>query len=184
VPIEETVGAFGALVAAGKVGHVGASNTRSWRLERARAVARAQGVAAYCCVQQRHSYLRPRPGAEVSPTANLTADDDLFDLCASENVGLLGYSPLLGGAFTREDRPLPDAYRGPDSAARLAALRTIAHETSTTPNQVALAWMMGSTPAVVPLVAASTPAQLDELVAAADIALDESARARLDIAGA
>jgi aryl-alcohol dehydrogenase-like predicted oxidoreductase len=184
VPIEETVGAFGALVASGKVRHVGASNTRSRRLERARAAARAQGVTPYCCVQQRHSYLRPRPGAEVSPTTTVTADDDLFDLCASENVGVLGYSPLLGGAFTREDRPLPAAYRGPDSDARLAVLRAVAAERGATPNQVALAWMMGSTPAVVPLVAASSEAQLDELVAAADLTLDADARARLDAAGA
>ncbi|HEY4097933.1 MAG TPA: aldo/keto reductase [Baekduia sp.] len=138
----------------------------------------------YCAVQQRHSYLRPRPGAEVSPNATVTADDDLFDLCASENVGLLGYSALLGGAFTREDRPVPDAYRGPDSDARLAVLRAVAADHGATPNQVALAWMMGSTPAVVPLVAASSEAQLAELVAAADITLDGAARARLDAAGA
>jgi aryl-alcohol dehydrogenase-like predicted oxidoreductase len=47
VPVEETVEAFGELVKAGKVVELGASNLPAWRLERARATARALGVAAY-----------------------------------------------------------------------------------------------------------------------------------------
>jgi aryl-alcohol dehydrogenase-like predicted oxidoreductase len=186
VAIEETVGAFGAVVAAGKAAHVAASNTRAWRLERARAAAGALGVAPYCAVQQRHSYLRPRPGSTVSPNAgaDLAVDDELLDLCASEGVGLLAYSPLLGGAFTRADRPLPAAYRGPDADARLAALHTIAREIGATPNQLALAWLLGRTPPIVPIVAASTLVQLDELIGAVDVELGAEARERLDAAGA
>jgi aryl-alcohol dehydrogenase-like predicted oxidoreductase len=59
--------ALGELVAAGKVRHVGCSNMAPWRIERARQLARAPGLATYCCVQQRHSYLRPKPGADLSP---------------------------------------------------------------------------------------------------------------------
>jgi aryl-alcohol dehydrogenase-like predicted oxidoreductase len=44
VPAEETVGAFGELVASGDVGLLGVSNHWSWRVERARSVAFALGV--------------------------------------------------------------------------------------------------------------------------------------------
>src|ERR1700735_1173521 len=38
---------------------LGASNTAPWRIERARAVARAAGHPGYSCVQQRYTYLEP-----------------------------------------------------------------------------------------------------------------------------
>ncbi len=60
-PQEETVGAFGRLAAEGLVDLVGCSNTTSWRLERARRLAAEQGVAQYSVLQQRHTYLWPKP---------------------------------------------------------------------------------------------------------------------------
>jgi aryl-alcohol dehydrogenase-like predicted oxidoreductase len=79
---------------------------------------------------------------------------------------------------------LPAAYRGPDADARLAALHTIAREIGATPNQLALAWLLGRTPPIVPIVAASTLVQLDELIGAVDVELGAEARERLDAAGA
>jgi aryl-alcohol dehydrogenase-like predicted oxidoreductase len=61
VPVEETVGAFGELVASGEVGLLGVSNHWSWRVERARAAAAMLGVSGYDVLQYHYSYLRPRP---------------------------------------------------------------------------------------------------------------------------
>jgi len=170
--LEETLTGFGELVSAGKVKHLGCSNTTAWRTERARRLAQAQGVAKYCCVQQRHSYLRPRPGADLG--VQVAAGDELLDYCAAnEDVALLAYSPLLGGAFTRTDRPLPEEYAGPDSDARLTALHEVANATGATPNQVVLAWLHASAPAAIPLIAASTEAQLAENLAALDVQLQD-----------
>ena len=60
VPAEETVGAFGELVASGEVGLLGVSNHWSWRVERARSVAAALGVSGYEVLQYHYTYLRPR----------------------------------------------------------------------------------------------------------------------------
>jgi aryl-alcohol dehydrogenase-like predicted oxidoreductase len=49
VPLEETVGAFGELVAAGTAGLVGVSNHWAWRVERARSVAASLGVRGMRC---------------------------------------------------------------------------------------------------------------------------------------
>lgn len=62
VPLEETLGAFNELAEAGKIRNAGASNMRTWRLERARNVAAANGWLPYTYLQLRHTYLRPRPG--------------------------------------------------------------------------------------------------------------------------
>jgi len=60
-PLEETLSAFDRLVQAGKVRTIGASNYLAWRLEEARWVSQTHGWSEFCCVQQRHTYLRPRP---------------------------------------------------------------------------------------------------------------------------
>lgn len=176
-PLDEALAAFDRLVRAGKVRFIGASNYSSWRLEQARWVSKINNWAGFCCIQQRHTYLRVRPGASTAP--QVVANDDLLDLCDSEQVTLLAYSALLSGAYTRADRPLPEQYLSQDSTARLAALRTVAEEIGATPNQVVLAWMMQSKPSVLPLIAASTPAQLQENIDALKLHLSDQQMSRL-----
>lgn len=67
----------------------------------------------------------------------MAAGRELLDYCSSRDLRLLAYSPLLGGAYTRADRPLSVHYRGSDSERRLNALREVAGEAGATPNQVA-----------------------------------------------
>ncbi len=61
-------------------------------------------------------------------------------------------------------------------------LREVAAESGATPNQVVQAWMLGGRVPVLPVLGVSTVAQLDELLAAAELGLDAEARARLDAA--
>ncbi len=182
--LEETLAAFNWLVGTGKVRFIGASNFRAWRLDQARTVSMAAGYAEYCCIQQRYTYLRPKPGATFGP--QLVANEDLIDYVQAQDgdITLLAYSALLGGAYTRADREIPEQYAGPDSNARLAVLRQVAEEHRATPNQIVLAWMMHSDPPVLPLIAASTPEQLDENIGALSITLTEDQMARLNAAGA
>jgi aryl-alcohol dehydrogenase-like predicted oxidoreductase len=168
-PMEETLGAFDRLVNQGKVRFIGASNFLAWRLEEARWVSRTNGCAEYCCIQQRHSYVRPKPGEDFVP--QIAANDDLLDYCRARGVTLLAYSPLLSGAYTRPDRPFARQYHGTDTAARLAALNSVAEELGATQSQVVLAWMAQSDPAVIPLVAASTVEQMDENLGALSLEL-------------
>lgn len=180
-PLEETMAAFCRLVEAGKVRFIGASNFLAWRLAEANWVSRTHGWPEYCCVQQRHTYLRPRRGTTFEP--QIAANDDLLDLCRTEGLTLLAYSVLLGGAYTRPDRPLPEQYYGPDSDARLTALRAVVEETGATPNQVILAWMMQGNPKVLPLIAASSSEQLSENLAALQLQLSPEQMTWLSSAG-
>jgi aryl-alcohol dehydrogenase-like predicted oxidoreductase len=180
--MEESLEAFHRLVKAGKVRFIGASNFTAWRLEEARLIAANHGWSEYCCVQQRHTYLRPKPGASFSP--QLAANEDLFDYCRNRQITLLAYSALLSGGYTRSDREIGEQYAGADSQARLNTLKTLAEEKGCSVNQVILAWMLHGRPFVLPLIAASTEAQLNENLGALEINLSASDMERLDKAGA
>lgn len=180
-PLDETLKAFDDLVQAGKVRYVGASNYRAWRLEEARWISQTHGWADFCCIQQRHTYLPVRPYA--STAMQVAANIDLLDYCRARGMTLLAYSVLLGGAYTRDDKPLPDAYRSEDNQTRLATARAVANETGATLNQVVLAWLMQSNPPVLPLIAASSEAQLAENLGALDVTLSAEQMDRLTKAG-
>jgi aryl-alcohol dehydrogenase-like predicted oxidoreductase len=179
-PLAETVGALAALAESGQAGLLGCSNTATWRVERARAIARVAGQPGYSCVQQRHSYLQPL----LEPGESDTVTEELLEYAGTENVAVLAYSPLLGGYYGHPERPLPAGYDHPGSGPRLAALRTVAGELGATAAQVVLAWLLSrSRPGIIPIPGASTVAQLDEIIAATALTLDAETVERLDRAG-
>jgi aryl-alcohol dehydrogenase-like predicted oxidoreductase len=65
---------------------------------------------------------------------------------------------------------------------RLEALEQVAKETGATANQVVLAWLIGGELPVVPLIGASSVAQLDESLAAVDLQLTQEQRQLPDAA--
>ncbi|MGV9455595.1 aldo/keto reductase [Streptomyces sp. NPDC003635] len=186
VPLEETVEGFAELVAEGTVGLLGASNHAAWRVERARALAAAAGLPGYQVLQYQHSHLRPRfdVPSELFPDGSLghAGAELLGYLRAEPDLTLVAYSPLLAGAYTRPDKPLPRDYDHPGTPARLKVLREVAREAGATVNQVVLAWQIGGELPVIPLAGASSVAQLEENLAAVDLELTPEQRARLDAA--
>jgi aryl-alcohol dehydrogenase-like predicted oxidoreductase len=180
VPIEETVGAFGSLAARGLVRRVGASNHATWRVEQARAAARSLGLTGYTALQLRYSYVVPRPGVVVHGHRFGSVSDETLDYAVVEGLDIWAYTPLIEGAYVRSDRPLPEGYAHPGTTRRLAALDEVADELGVSRNQVVLAWLIGGTPSITPLVGVSTVAQLDEAMAGARLALSPDQRARLD----
>jgi aryl-alcohol dehydrogenase-like predicted oxidoreductase len=176
--MEEAIEAFDRLIAAGKVRFVGASNFLAWRLEAARWVSRTHNWAKYSCIQQRYSYIRPKPGASFGH--QIAANADLLHYCRALRIRLLAYSPLLSGAYTRPDRDFQEQYLGPDTDARLAALDVVCEQVGATANQIVLAWMMQSDPAVIPVFGASTVDQLDENLGALEVELSATQMGLLD----
>lgn len=181
VPLEETVGAFAGLVADGTVTTLGVSNHPAWRIAEARRIAGERGLPGYQVVQQRHTYLKPRPQAHFG--CQRAVDDQLLDYAGAQpDLSVLGYSTLIAGAYTRDDKPLLAQYAHEGSTARLRVLREVSGEIGATPNQVVLAWLLGGAVPVTPILGVSSVAQLDELLPAADLDLDPELRARLDMA--
>ncbi len=92
-----------------------------------------------------------------------TSGEDVFDACRSDGVPFVPFFPL-GSAFNSEN-PVLGAASVLATADRLGA----------TPAQVALAWLLHQAPTVLLIPGTSSPAHLDENLAAADLVLDKEA---------
>lgn len=185
VELDEIVGALGELVAAGTVRRLGVSNHPTWRVERARQIAAARGVAGYTALQLSYSYLQPRPLAPVEGQGHrfgFVTPDTLDYVTENPDVELWAYSPLLLGSYVRADRPFPEAYDHPGTRRRLAVLDEVAAELGATRNQVVLAWLSGGRPVITPIVGCSSIGQLDEALAGVSLVLTAGQRRRLDAA--
>jgi len=180
-PLEETLGAFADLIAAGKVRAIGASNYEADRL------------AAALEVSKKHHL--PRFEA-MQPWYNLydrvSFEGPLADLCRREGLGVIPYFGLASGFLTGKYRSEKDlegssrAYRVKDMLNErglriLAALDAAAADYRATPAQIALAWLRARG-ATAPIASATSVRQLEELLAFASIELDGAAAAKLDAA--
>jgi aryl-alcohol dehydrogenase-like predicted oxidoreductase len=140
-------------------------------------------------LQYQHSSLRPRtdlPGSLSPDGRQGMVDGDLLSYLREQpQLAMVAYSPLLKGGYVRPDK-LAGAefaeYRHPGTPARLAALAEVAKDAGATVSQVVLAWLTGGDIPMIPLIGASSVAQLDESLAAVDLELTTQQRARLDAA--
>lgn len=182
-PLEESTEAFAAQVTSGKVGRLGLSNYALWRAERARGIAAQHGWTAPSALQLRYSYLQPRPLVRDAVHDHRFGwiTDEVLDYATTEpGWELWAYSPLLGGAYDRADRTVPEAYDHPGTTRRLAALAQVAGDLGVSRSAVVLAWMLASTPRVRPILGVSTPAQLADALAGARLSLTPEQVAALD----
>lgn len=180
-PVEETLAAYGALIKAGKVRAIGASNFTAQRLALALEASARHGLPRYETLQ---------------PEYNLMVRDferELAPLCAREGLGVIPYFGLASGFLTgkyRSKADLKQSPRGEDVEAYLnargfkvlGALDEIAARHRATPAQVALAWLM--TRVAAPIASATNLRQLADLLASARLKLDSSDVATLDSASA
>ncbi len=183
VPIAETLGAFGELIAAGKVRHIAASNFTPQRLRESLEVAAAEGLPSYVATQDLYN-LVDRSAYE----------DGLAQVVADFGLGLFPYYSLARGFLTGKYQPgitvdSPRAkgveqYLGPRGDAVLTALAEVAAAHGVRQAAVALAWLLAKPGVVAPLASARTVDQLDDLLAVGDLELTADEVAALDAASA
>jgi aryl-alcohol dehydrogenase-like predicted oxidoreductase len=176
-PIEETVGAMGELVAAGKVRHIGLSEASAETLRR------ASKIHPITALQSEYSLWTRDP-----------EDDGVLAACRELGIGFVAYSPLgrgfLTGRFhTLEDLPADDyrrhspRFQGDNFAKNLELVREIerlAREKNVTASQLALAWVLARGDDIVPIPGTKKRAYLEENMAAAAIRLTSDELARID----
>lgn len=186
-PLDESLEAFTRLARDGKVRFIGASNYQAWRFSQARLISDLNRYAKFCCIQERLTYLRPRPGTNFKPN-QVSADEGLLDYCESEKIPILAYNTQLEGIYAgRMDRLYNKyvQYDWSDTTERLQMLNTIAAETGATNNQLVLAWLMAKKDQfILPIFSCSKLEQYRESVGCLNVKLTEEQFERLDKAGA
>jgi aryl-alcohol dehydrogenase (NADP+) len=181
-PLEETLGAFDALVRAGKVRHIAASNYSAPRLAEALAVSDREGLARYVALQP-HYNLVEREAYE----------GELSALCAREAVACLPYYGLARGFLTGKYRPGGDPVDSPraERAAAylderglrvLEALDAVAAAHAAPVAAVALAWLAAQPTVAAPIASARSVEQLGELLPTVDLRLSGAELERLGTA--
>jgi len=179
VPIEETAGAMGELVAAGKVRHLGLSEAAPDTIRRAHA------THPITALQTEYSLF----------TRDL--EDEILPTIRELGIGLVPYSPLgrgiLTGAITpgtlEEGDSRTSAYfprlNGEALEANLALVdrvRALASDKGCTPGQLALAWVLAQGDDVVPIPGTKRVTYLEENIGALDVVLTAADLAALDAA--
>lgn len=178
VPVEETVGAMGELVAEGKVGRIGLSEVSAETLRRAHAT---HPIAA---LQSEYSLFTRGLEEEILPAAR------------ELGIALVAYSPisrgLLGGTLAPAGELPDDDFRkhlprftgenGARNEALVGEVRRIAEEVGCTPAQLALAWLLTRGEDVIPIPGTKRLRYLEENAAAADVTLTPGQLAALEAA--
>lgn len=179
--LDETLGALSDLVREGKIRAIGSSTFPAERIVSAQWVARMGRHRRFVTEQPRYSILNRRPEKHVFPTLQ------------EFGIGALTYAPLASGWLAGG----PDPGRGQrakmethvfdlDSLANQAKvravqqLRELADTIGVPMTHLALGFVRSHPAVSAVLIGPRTPAQLDDLLAGADLVLDDAVLDRID----
>ncbi|GAB4081690.1 aldo/keto reductase [Modestobacter muralis] len=178
-PVEETFGALGELVAAGKVRYVGISEAAPDTIRRAHATHPLTAVQT-----------------EYSLFTRDVEDNGVLATVRELGIGFVPYSPLGRGFLSGKYRSVDDfadgdfrrtspRFQGENFAKNLEVLDrvvAIAQDKGVTPSQLALAWVLAQGEDVVPIPGTRRIANLEENAAAVDITLTTEDLASIEAA--
>ena len=188
VPADEILRGFDDLIRQGKVLYIGISDTPAWQVARMQVMADLRGWTQFVAMQAEYSLIER------------TAERDLLPCARELGIGVMPWSPLANGILSgkyasgakQADEPdggrrtvLEQAGRvNPRAVAIADAVASVAKRLEVSSAQVALAWTLCHPAVVAPLAGARTLAQLQDNLAALDVALDETSMAELETASA
>lgn len=179
-PLEETLEALNDVVKAGKARFIGASSMHAWQFAKALFTQRQHGWAEFVTMQDQYNLIQREE------------ERDMLPLCYDQGIAVIPWSPLARGRLTRPwgentARSIADEfgktlYHNSETndgqiAERVAA---IARDKEATRAQVALAWVLSKPGIAAPIIGSSRKEQLDELIDAVDLKLDDEAIAELE----
>ena len=187
-PLEETLRFLDDSVRSGKIGYYGFSNFLGWQVTKAVHLARALGFAPPVSLQPQYSLLVREIESEIVPA------------CLDAGLGLLPWSPLAGGWLTgkyaRDSTPEGATRLGEDPDRGMEAweprnreertwrvintVSEIASARDANAAQVSLAWLEGRPAVASVILGARNTEQLADNLGAANLALTDEERRRLD----
>ena len=177
VPIEETVGAMGELVQAGKVRYLGLSEASAQTIER------AHQTHPITAVQTEYSLWTRDP-----------EQNQVLQTCDRLGIGFVPYSPLgrgfLTGSFSSPDdfeendyRRVSPRFQGENFYKNLELvdkIKALAQDKGCTPSQLALAWVLAQGETIIPIPGTKRRKYLEENIGALEIQLSKSDLAEIE----
>jgi aryl-alcohol dehydrogenase-like predicted oxidoreductase len=172
-PIEETLRAYEALIRAGKVRAIGASNSTVEGLRQALDTAAANALPRYEVEQPEYNLCERK-----------RFESGLRNLCLQAGMGVIVYYSLASGFLSGKYRSKADLGKSARGAAVekyldargmriLSALDQVAVARGATPAEVALAWLIAREGVTAPIASATSLEQMDSLARAARMRLSQ-----------
>jgi aryl-alcohol dehydrogenase-like predicted oxidoreductase len=172
-PIEETLEALSDVVKAGKARYIGASSMFAWQFAKSLYLSDRHGWSRFISMQDHYNLLYREEEREM------------LQLCQSEGIGVIPWSPLARGRLARPweeqqdtERAATDEfgrklYSGTEESNQniINAVGEIADARGIARAQVGLAWLLHQSAVTAPIVGATKPHHLDDAVKAVDLEL-------------
>ncbi len=185
VPIEETLEALDEVVKSGKALYLGASSMFAWQFAELQLTAEMNGWTKFISMQNHYNLIYREEEREMNP------------YCARTGVALTPWSPLARGILAGSyrggfEKGTTDRSKGADRSRTESLYRgardfeiadrviEIAEKMGHTPAQISLAWLLSKAEVHAPIVGVSKVEQLEQLMAAAEIELDDQTIAYLE----
>ena len=179
--LDETLRAVELLITQGKVSYLAVSNFAAWQTMKALSIAQVEGMNRLVAIQPMYNLAKRQAEVELLPMAR------------SEGLGVLPYSPLAGGLLTGKYRASgrPDVgrllsnkmyqerygdayyYELAERFAAFAAARGVSAVA------LAVAWVAAHPAVTAPLIGARNVEQLNGVLAAAELEIDEELYAQI-----
>ena len=153
VPLEDSVGELARLQKEGKIRHVGVSNFNVEQL------ARARKIVPVVSVQNRYNVAD-------------RASEDVLQVCARESIAFIPWAPIARGSSDRLEQNAGG--KGLEAVAQARGVSVL---------QLAIAWLLAKSPAMLPIPGTSSVAHLEENVGAAQIELTDAQYAEMTALG-
>jgi aryl-alcohol dehydrogenase-like predicted oxidoreductase len=175
-PWDEIWQAMDLLVQQGKVLYVGSSNFAGWQIVKANEAARRRNSLGLVSEQSLYNLAERSVELEVLPA------------CRDYGVGLIPWSPLLGGLLggalrkAREGRSVGEQQRRrlEEHRPQVEEYEAFCDELGERPSDVALAWLLHQPGVTAPITGPRTLEQLEQSLRALEVELDDKALDRLD----
>ena len=182
--LEETIEAFDALVASGRVLYLGITDMPAWQFAKAYYHQKLRGLARFVSVQNHYNPIWREDERELMP------------LCREEGIALIPYSPMARGylcgpqrragatetARWRSDDYAHKIYGRPSDDAVAQVVGEIAEARGCEPGQVALAWTLSRPGVTAPIFGATRVEHVDTAVKTLELKLEPAEVARIDAA--
>ena len=184
-PPEETLKTLDDLVRQGKIRYIGCSNFAAWQLMRALWVSDKNGFERFESVQPEYNL------------GKRDIEDELFDACDNQDVGIIPYQIFMGGVltgrYTAESPPPSNSHMASRHAQRakdtywndrtfnmVDALKATAAELEISVPKLLITWTLSKPQITSVIVGASRPEQAQSNAEAVSIELPKEIVARLD----
>jgi aryl-alcohol dehydrogenase-like predicted oxidoreductase len=177
---EEALRGLEQLVRDGKILYPALSNLAAWQTQRAIDLQERGGFAKLACIQPMYNLLKRQVEVEILPMAQ------------ENGIGVFPYSPLAGGLLSGKyleaqpsagrllvNKQYQYRYAGELTSEVAQRFVAFARERAVHPAALAIAWVAAHPGVTSPLIGARSVEQLEPLLAAADLDLDQATYAAI-----